>query len=83
MNDSQRFELGMSQVFGKRLTYNQLTAKDSSPHHETTRDVENDAQNVGPIFIVLPMMKSIVSTPQALFRYSEKQDGMLRTRLTV
>jgi transposase-like protein len=36
MNDSQRFELAMSQVFGKRLTYDQLTGKDASPHHETT-----------------------------------------------
>jgi transposase-like protein len=33
---SQRFELAMSQVFGKRLTYDQLTGKNSSPHHETT-----------------------------------------------
>jgi transposase-like protein len=36
MNDSQRFELGMSQVLGKRLTYNELTDKDESPRHETT-----------------------------------------------
>ena len=36
MNDSQRFELAMSQVFGKRLTYDQLTGKTSSPHHEAT-----------------------------------------------
>jgi transposase-like protein len=36
MNDSQRFELAMSQVFGKRLTYDQLTGKSESPHHETT-----------------------------------------------
>jgi transposase-like protein len=36
MNDSQRFELGMSQVFGKRLTYEQLTGK-NEPRHETTR----------------------------------------------
>jgi transposase-like protein len=36
MNDSQRFELGMSQVFGKRLTYSSLTGKDESPRHETT-----------------------------------------------
>jgi transposase-like protein len=36
MNDSQRFELGMSQVFGKRLTYEQLTGKNESPRHETT-----------------------------------------------
>jgi transposase-like protein len=37
MNDSQRFELGMSQVLGKRLTYEQLTGKDSESRHETTR----------------------------------------------
>jgi hypothetical protein len=36
LNDSQRFELGMSQVSGKRLTYSQLTGKDQSPRHETT-----------------------------------------------
>jgi transposase-like protein len=36
MNDSQRFEYAMSHVFGKRLTYNQLTGKSDSPHHETT-----------------------------------------------
>jgi hypothetical protein len=36
MNDSQRFELGMGQVFGKRLTYAQLTGKNESPRHETT-----------------------------------------------
>jgi transposase-like protein len=40
MNDSQRFELGMSQVFGKRLTYSQLTGKNDSPRHETTRTWE-------------------------------------------
>jgi len=36
MNDGQRFELAMSQVFGKRLTYSQLTGKTDSPRHETT-----------------------------------------------
>jgi transposase-like protein len=37
MNDSQRFELAMSQVFGKRLTYAELTGKGTdSLHHETT-----------------------------------------------
>jgi transposase-like protein len=36
MNDGQRFELAMSQVFGKRLTYNQLTGKNESPRHEPT-----------------------------------------------
>ena len=37
MNDSQRFELAMSQVFGKRLTYAELTGKGTdSLHYETT-----------------------------------------------
>lgn len=37
MNDTQRFELAMSQVFGKRLTYSELTGKDiDALHHETT-----------------------------------------------
>jgi transposase-like protein len=36
MNDGQRFSLAMSQVFGKRLTYAQLTGKNDSPRHETT-----------------------------------------------
>jgi transposase-like protein len=36
MNDSQRFEMAMGQVFGKRLTYDQLTGKSESPHHEAT-----------------------------------------------
>jgi transposase-like protein len=36
MNDAQRFELAMSNVFGKRLTYSELTGKDESPRHETT-----------------------------------------------
>jgi hypothetical protein len=36
MNDGQRFELAMSHVFGKRLTYSELTGKDESPRHETT-----------------------------------------------
>jgi transposase-like protein len=36
MNDGQRFELVMSHVFGKRLTYSQLTGKNESPRHETT-----------------------------------------------
>jgi transposase-like protein len=40
MNDSQRFELAMSQVFGKRLTYDQLTGKSESPHHQTTGEGE-------------------------------------------
>lgn len=36
MNDGQRFELAMSQIFGKRLTYSQLTGKDQSPRYDTT-----------------------------------------------
>jgi transposase-like protein len=36
LNDSQRFELAMSQVFGKRLTYDQLTGKSESPRYEAT-----------------------------------------------
>jgi len=36
MHDGQRFALAMSQMFGKRLTYDQLTGKSDSPHHETT-----------------------------------------------
>jgi transposase-like protein len=43
MNDSQRFELAMSQVFGKRLTYDQLTGKSESPHHQTTGTGETAA----------------------------------------
>jgi len=36
LSDSDRFKLGMSQVFGKRLTYSQLTGKNDSPRHEPT-----------------------------------------------
>lgn len=37
MNDGQRFALAMSQVFGKRLTYSQLTGKGTDAlHHEAT-----------------------------------------------
>jgi transposase-like protein len=37
MNDGQRFALAMNQVFGKRLTYSELTGKDTdSLHHEAT-----------------------------------------------
>jgi transposase-like protein len=37
LTDAQRFELGMGQIFGKRLTYAQLTGKGTdSLHHETT-----------------------------------------------
>jgi hypothetical protein len=38
MDDSDRFKLAMSNVFGKRLTYSQLTGKGTdSLHHEATR----------------------------------------------
>ena len=37
LTDAQRFELGMSQIFGKRLTYAELTGKGvDSLHYETT-----------------------------------------------
>jgi len=36
MNDGQRFQLAMSQISGKRLTYSELTGKDQSPRHEAT-----------------------------------------------
>jgi len=36
MNDSQRFEAAVRNVFGKRLTYDQLTGKNDSPRHEAT-----------------------------------------------
>jgi transposase-like protein len=36
MNDGQRFQLAMSQIGGKRLTYSELTGKDQSPRHEAT-----------------------------------------------
>ena len=43
MNDGQRFELAMSQVAGKRLTYSQLTGKGTdSLHHETTGAEETE-----------------------------------------
>jgi len=35
-NDAQRFNLAMSQIGGKRLTYAELTGKNGSPRHETT-----------------------------------------------
>jgi transposase-like protein len=37
ITDSERFKTAMSRVFGKRLTYSELTGKDGSPRHETTR----------------------------------------------
>ncbi|MGA7765843.1 MAG: IS1595 family transposase [Candidatus Sulfotelmatobacter sp.] len=49
MNDAQRFELGMSQVFGKRLTYEQLTGKNESPRHETTGTGKTYPWNWGPL----------------------------------
>ena len=36
LNDSDRFMLAMSQVTGRRLTYNELTGKNQSPRHEST-----------------------------------------------
>src|SRR5580658_4783442 len=37
LSDTQRFAMAMSQVVGKRLTYSELTGKDTdSLHHETT-----------------------------------------------
>ena len=36
LNDSDRFVLAMSQVFGHRLTYSELTGKNESPRHEAT-----------------------------------------------
>ncbi len=43
MDDGQRFELGMSQVFGKRLTYSELTGKSDAPHHPETGTGEAEA----------------------------------------
>ena len=40
MNDSQRFNLAMSQIGGKRLTYSELTGKNQSPRHEAARTWE-------------------------------------------
>jgi len=36
LTDSERFELAMQQVAGKRLTYSDLTGKSESPHHAPT-----------------------------------------------
>jgi transposase-like protein len=36
MGDADRFKLAMSSVFGKRLTYSELTGKDGSPRHVPT-----------------------------------------------
>jgi transposase-like protein len=49
MNDSQRFALAMSQISGKRLTYSQLTGKDESPRHETTRTRTTPPWEWGPL----------------------------------
>jgi hypothetical protein len=42
MNDGQRFQLSMSQIGGKRLTYSEFTGKDQSPRHEAagTRETQ-------------------------------------------
>jgi len=34
MNVGQRFQLAMSQIAGKQLTYDELRGKSDSPHHE-------------------------------------------------
>ncbi|MGA9042238.1 MAG: IS1595 family transposase [Terriglobales bacterium] len=36
MNDSQRFNLALSQIGAKRITYAELTGKDESPRYEAT-----------------------------------------------
>lgn len=36
ISDAERFAVAMSQVFGHRLTYSELTGKNESPRHETT-----------------------------------------------
>lgn len=50
MNDAQRFALGMSQIFGKRLTYSELTGKDGSPRHEATGAGEAPIPHPGDYF---------------------------------
>jgi hypothetical protein len=42
MNDVARFAQAMFQVNAKRLTYGELTGKNESPRHETTRTRETD-----------------------------------------
>jgi hypothetical protein len=37
LNDADRFAAVMSQVLGRRLTYDDLTGKSESPHHAPTR----------------------------------------------
>lgn len=36
LKDKDRFNIAMSQVVGKRLTYDELTGKSDSPHHDST-----------------------------------------------
>jgi len=36
LNDADRFAAVMSQVLGRRLTYDDLTGKSESPHHAPT-----------------------------------------------
>ena len=48
----QRFVLAMAQISGKRLTYNELTGKSDSPHHETTGTRQAQASSLSP-FLVL------------------------------
>ena len=42
MNDGKHFQLAMSQIGGKRLTYSALTGKDESPRYETTGTGETE-----------------------------------------
>jgi|ERR1700679_838288 transposase-like protein len=45
-SDTDRFELAMSNVLGRRLTYADLTGKSDSPHHETTGTRETPQTDV-------------------------------------
>lgn len=36
LKDKDRFQIAMSQIAGKRLTYDELTGKSDSPHHDST-----------------------------------------------
>lgn len=42
ITDAERFSAAMSQVFGKRLTYADLTGKNQSPRHEATGTGETE-----------------------------------------
>ena len=42
LNDAQRFNLSMSQIAGKRLTYAELTGKDESPRQKATGTGETE-----------------------------------------